>query len=218
MSARLSETCLDSPGSKALKLCPICRMAVACLSWPGPSLQIQPRNGYQGFRQPISELQSVRILPSCAQICEDCGWHPGHRSRQLLLLDAACGHVVTQVDPYAVRPISAKIYTPLPPEKYGASTRQILRSLEYSEREVIELFAAGQASESWSREYFTELMAVISRQMGDVTVTDGAGLQRRTHLLCTRASQLSYKRRHFSPQIIASRVRQRGSRATISIR
>ncbi|TIN32464.1 MAG: carnitine dehydratase [Mesorhizobium sp.] len=69
------------------------------------------------------------------------------------LRDHPSGHVVTQVDPYAVRPICAKIYSLLPPEKYGASTRQILRSLQYSEREIIELFATGQASESWSHEY-----------------------------------------------------------------
>lgn len=67
--------------------------------------------------------------------------------------DHPSGHAVTQVDPYAIRSAVGKVYTPSCAEKYGASTRQILRSLQYAEAEIDELLAAGAISESWSREY-----------------------------------------------------------------
>ncbi|MDA3921000.1 MAG: CoA transferase [Salinisphaera sp.] len=67
--------------------------------------------------------------------------------------DHPSGHVVTQLDPYAVRPRRAQIYPMTPAEKYGASTRSVLQEIGYSEEEVDRLIEAGIASESWSREY-----------------------------------------------------------------
>lgn len=63
------------------------------------------------------------------------------------------GHVVVQLDPYAVRPAVGQVSALSPAEKFGASTRKILRSLEYSDAEIDALLAAGDVSESWSREY-----------------------------------------------------------------
>lgn len=67
--------------------------------------------------------------------------------------DHPSGHAVTQVDPYAIRSAVGKVYTLSPAEKYGASTRQVLRGLQYAEAEIDALLAAGAISESWSREY-----------------------------------------------------------------
>lgn len=67
--------------------------------------------------------------------------------------DHPSGRVVTQVNPYAVRSAVGKVHALPPAEKYGASTRQVLRSLQYSEAEIDALLAAGAISESWSREY-----------------------------------------------------------------
>ncbi|MCK1608171.1 MULTISPECIES: CoA transferase [unclassified Bradyrhizobium] len=67
--------------------------------------------------------------------------------------DHPSGHAVTQVDPYAIRLAVGKIYPLQPAEKYGASTRQVLRSLQYAEAEIDGLLARGAISESWSREY-----------------------------------------------------------------
>ena len=67
--------------------------------------------------------------------------------------DHPSGHAVTQLDPYAVRPTDATIYATAPAEKYGASTRTVLRDLGYSEPEIQILIDSGAVSESWSREY-----------------------------------------------------------------
>ncbi|WP_456724951.1 MULTISPECIES: CoA transferase [unclassified Bradyrhizobium] len=67
--------------------------------------------------------------------------------------DHPSGHAITQVDPYAVRSVVGKINAPSPAEKYGASTRQVLRHLQYTDSEIEALLAAGAVSESWSREY-----------------------------------------------------------------
>jgi crotonobetainyl-CoA:carnitine CoA-transferase CaiB-like acyl-CoA transferase len=67
--------------------------------------------------------------------------------------DHPSGRSVTQVDPYAVRPESAKVFPMAPAEKYGASTRTVLRALGYGDSRIDELIAAGAISESWSREY-----------------------------------------------------------------
>lgn len=67
--------------------------------------------------------------------------------------DHPSGHSVTQLDPFAVRPSRGKIYALEPAEKYGASTRAVLRQLGHTEAEIVDLIAAGVVSESWSREY-----------------------------------------------------------------
>ncbi|NOJ44575.1 carnitine dehydratase [Bradyrhizobium sp. WSM 1791] len=67
--------------------------------------------------------------------------------------DHPSGRAVTQVDPYAIRLAVGKIYALDAAKKYGASTRQVLRWLQYSEAEIDRLLAAGAISESWSREY-----------------------------------------------------------------
>lgn len=67
--------------------------------------------------------------------------------------DHPSGYVVTQVDPYAIRSTVGKIYSQAPAEKYGSSTRQILRSLRYAEAEIDAMLDSGVISESWSREY-----------------------------------------------------------------
>lgn len=70
-----------------------------------------------------------------------------------IFCDHPSGHVITLVDPYAIRPMVAKIYAPPPAEKYGASTRHVLRELQYGEAEIDKMLAEGAVSESWSREY-----------------------------------------------------------------
>lgn len=67
--------------------------------------------------------------------------------------DHPSGHRVTQLDPLAIRPAVSKVKSLAPAEKYGASTRAVLRSLNYAEAEIDRLSAAGTVSESWSEEY-----------------------------------------------------------------
>lgn len=67
--------------------------------------------------------------------------------------DHPSGHEVTQLDPYAVRPTRAKVYALTPPEKFGTSTRSILRELGYAEQAIETMLKSGHLSESWSREY-----------------------------------------------------------------
>lgn len=67
--------------------------------------------------------------------------------------DHPSGHVITQLDPYAIRPKRGRIYPLSPAEKYGASTRQALEELGHSDESINRLIEEGVVSESWSREY-----------------------------------------------------------------
>jgi crotonobetainyl-CoA:carnitine CoA-transferase CaiB-like acyl-CoA transferase len=70
--------------------------------------------------------------------------------------DHPSGHVVTQLDPFAVRPSRGKIYALKPAEKYGASTRQVLMDLGKTSEEIDALIDSGIASESWSEQYLPD--------------------------------------------------------------
>jgi crotonobetainyl-CoA:carnitine CoA-transferase CaiB-like acyl-CoA transferase len=63
------------------------------------------------------------------------------------------GHVVTQLDPFAIRPTRGKIYALNPAEKYGASTRQVLMDLGKTNEAIEALIERGIVSESWSEQY-----------------------------------------------------------------
>ena len=67
--------------------------------------------------------------------------------------DHPSGHTVTQLDPYAVRPTDAVIYSLAPAEKYGASTRTVLAGIGYSAANIQSLMDAGAVSDTWSKEY-----------------------------------------------------------------
>jgi len=67
--------------------------------------------------------------------------------------DHPSGHKVTHLDPYAVRPTSGRIHARAPAEKYGASTRDVLRELGHSDARIEELVRAKDVNESWSLEY-----------------------------------------------------------------
>ena len=67
--------------------------------------------------------------------------------------DHPSGHVVTQLDPFAIRPAHGTVYALDPTEKFGKSTRAILGELGYGTDEIDRMIAKGAVSESWSREY-----------------------------------------------------------------
>ncbi|SOC46574.1 dimethylsulfoniopropionate cleavage enzyme DddD [Rhizobium subbaraonis] len=67
--------------------------------------------------------------------------------------DHPSGHTVTHLDPYAVRPAHSKIYARTSAQKYGASTREVMKALGLSDAAVDELIASRTLSESWSGEY-----------------------------------------------------------------
>ncbi len=67
--------------------------------------------------------------------------------------DHPSGHEVIQLDPYAVRTVRSKITAVTPAEKFGTSTRAILRELGYAETAIEAMLKSGSLSESWSKEY-----------------------------------------------------------------
>jgi len=67
--------------------------------------------------------------------------------------DHPSGHTITQLDPYAVRTAATPVIAPTPTEKFGTSTRAILRDLGYGDSAIEKMLASGQISESWSAEY-----------------------------------------------------------------
>ena len=71
-----------------------------------------------------------------------------------IYFDHPCGQTVTQLDPYAIRPMLAPI-TPLSPaEKYGQSTRAVLAGAGYSNEDIEHMINIGAAADSWSDVYF----------------------------------------------------------------
>ena len=70
--------------------------------------------------------------------------------------DHPSGHVVTQLDPYAVRPTMGRVYALDPSEKYGASSRSILQELGYEDTEIDNMIKSGVVSESWSNQYLPD--------------------------------------------------------------
>ena len=50
-----------------------------------------------------------------------------------MLIEKSGGHTITQLDSFAVRPAGGKIYGLTPAEKFGTSTRQVLRELGFDE-------------------------------------------------------------------------------------
>ncbi|SLN52569.1 CoA transferase [Roseisalinus antarcticus] len=67
--------------------------------------------------------------------------------------DHPSGHVITQLDPFAIRPAHGTIYALDPAEKFGTSTRPILEELGYDSVAIDRMIADGAVCESWSREY-----------------------------------------------------------------
>lgn len=67
--------------------------------------------------------------------------------------DHPSGHTVTHLDPYAVRPTHGEIYARRSAEKYGASTRGVMKALGLTDAAVDELIDGRTLSESWSGEY-----------------------------------------------------------------
>ncbi|MDE1182590.1 CoA transferase [Paraburkholderia sp.] len=63
------------------------------------------------------------------------------------------GHRVTQLDPVAIRPDEANIRVLKPAEKFGASTRPVLRALGYQEGAIDALIDRHAIGVSWSDEY-----------------------------------------------------------------
>ncbi|MEM1365802.1 MAG: hypothetical protein AAGH82_08645, partial [Pseudomonadota bacterium] len=62
-------------------------------------------------------------------------------------------HEVTQLDPYAVRTARGAVIAVSPAEKFGTSTRTILKELGYADQAVEAMLKSGGISESWSEEY-----------------------------------------------------------------
>jgi crotonobetainyl-CoA:carnitine CoA-transferase CaiB-like acyl-CoA transferase len=63
------------------------------------------------------------------------------------------GHRVTQLDPIAVRPDVARVRNLAPAEKFGSSTRAVLRGIGYSDDRMDALLEKRAIGESWSSEY-----------------------------------------------------------------
>lgn len=67
--------------------------------------------------------------------------------------DHPSGHEVIQLDPYAVRSTRGKIIAVTPAEKFGTSTRAVLKDLGYADSAIDAMIKSGNLSESWSEEY-----------------------------------------------------------------
>lgn len=67
--------------------------------------------------------------------------------------DHPSGHEVIQLDPYAVRTSRGRVIGVTPAEKFGTSTRTILKELGYADTAIAAMLKTGDLRESWSEEY-----------------------------------------------------------------
>ena len=81
---------------------------------------------------------------------------PGATYRFDVFADHPSGRAVTLFAPCAVRPGRSTITPPYPSEKYGASTRDILRSHGYGEEAITSLIDRAVVSDSWSEAYLPD--------------------------------------------------------------
>lgn len=63
------------------------------------------------------------------------------------------GHVITQLDPYAIRPERGKIYALSCAPQYGTDTQRVLEQLNYTPEEISRMLASGAVALSWSTQY-----------------------------------------------------------------
>ncbi|MBO9409471.1 CoA transferase [Shimia sp. R9_1] len=136
-----------------------------------PNLPEEERAAYlsQAFQlQPASEwVARLRAADIAATICENLEALRALNTRESdglpgidkgsysfsVYPDHPSGREVTQLDPYAVRPAQSKVYALEPAEKFGTSTRAILRDLGYAEKAIEQMIASGDISTSWADEY-----------------------------------------------------------------
>ena len=136
-----------------------------------PTLPEEERAPYlaQVFQsQPAAEwIDRLRAADIAATICENlealravnsraADGTPGTENGSYsfsVYADHPSGHEVTQLDPYAVRTTTGKVFAVAPSEKFGASTRDVLRGLGYAEAAIEKMIDSGQISTSWSAEY-----------------------------------------------------------------
>lgn len=67
--------------------------------------------------------------------------------------DHPSNHIITQVDPYAIRPMRAKVNFVNPTEKFGSSTVSIMQEYGYSDAEINSMIENGEIGVSWGKEY-----------------------------------------------------------------
>ncbi|WP_206813102.1 CoA transferase [Paradesulfitobacterium ferrireducens] len=70
--------------------------------------------------------------------------------------DHPAGRKVELISECAIRPQFARVRTLKPTEKYGKSTRQILKEIGFSDSEIERMIDEGVVSESWSAQYLPE--------------------------------------------------------------
>ena len=62
-------------------------------------------------------------------------------------------YMVEMVAPYSIQPKYASVYELLPTEKYGKSTYDVLKKLDYSEDQIKALQSKNVVSDKWADEY-----------------------------------------------------------------
>lgn len=67
--------------------------------------------------------------------------------------DHPSGHEVTQLDPYGVRSVRGKVIAVSPAEKFGTSTKSVLKNIGYADEAIQEMLNSGDINDSWSEEY-----------------------------------------------------------------
>ncbi|RVU31005.1 CoA transferase [Neptunomonas marina] len=67
--------------------------------------------------------------------------------------DHPSGHCLTQIDHYSIRPTEARIKAVAPTERFGHSTREVLREVGYSDNEIDDMIERKIAGLGWGKEF-----------------------------------------------------------------
>ena len=67
--------------------------------------------------------------------------------------DHPSGHCITQIDQYAIRPSESRIIAVTPTERFGHSTRTVLRNVGYDDKAIESMLERKIAGLGWGKEY-----------------------------------------------------------------
>ena len=104
--------------------------------------------------------------------------------------DHPSGHCLTQIDHYSIRPHRASIRAITPTERHGHSTREILKSVAYTDPEIDAMIHSKVASVGWSKEH---LPSDQGYALTAITQQPGSGAQVPPELLNNEEFEAQYQ-------------------------
>lgn len=102
----------------------------------------------------VQRVEDVADLKTANTVCESSGSIPLGESTLLFVRhdEHPCGRWVDLAAPNAIRFRRSLVQIPSSAPRYGQHTRQVLKALDYSDRELVSLFSSAVIADSWTQD------------------------------------------------------------------